>query len=590
MGKQEANAQPEVDNFIHNRTVVGNSYFKIYHKTWEEWVDRRIPIKNKEGKTYKWEIKTEKHKFEKGVIENIPDIDDILLPSYAKNIQELPFFIHRLHLDGEQVLDYVHRKVFRPANPDSYKNKLFAYAYSEKERILGKEKLEQLKISEDTINTNDVRRLSITLYEWYGYFTKNRKTEKYRFIVDLKNNELLNGKPLRKINRSGRIPFVGRGLSCEPGQLRSASLMQIIAPIVNAFNNVFNQKSDFQYVTNCPFGFYKPEEGYTKAEYKLTPLVLYPVDDPTKVNIPNIQRNMAWAESDIRILFEVLERLTGAATYFAIGQQRNKTLGQDILVDKQSETRFGLWVARLQQDICEAIGMWFELYQDYPPKNLAEKILGEDGKQIFANLSIDDLRGNVDVQMTPDTVAGSKIYQKQLQLQTFQIAQQMIWFNPQLNPHGNWALCADTLKILNNWTDNDIKKYFPEQPRAEFDNAELENEWIKFMNGEDFIPPEGETALALRHLSGHTKQKNEKYQDLPEEYKANFDAHLFKTLVNAMVFIKKVQEEQVANVLASKAITSGQARQMPNQEQILPQNAPERQNNGIPGVMPGVNQ
>jgi hypothetical protein len=185
---------------------------------------------------------------------------------------------------------------------------------------------------------------------------------------------------------------------------------------------------------------------------------------------------MAWAESDMRILFEVLERLTGAATYFAIGQQRNKTLGQDLLVDKQSETRFGLWVSRIMEDICEAIGMWFELYQDYPPKGLAERVVGQDGKKLFPNLSTDALQGDTVVQMTPDTVAGSKAYRKQLQLWAFQAGQQTIWLNPQINPRGNYELTADTFKELLGLSDNEVERYLGEKPKAKFDATELDNE------------------------------------------------------------------------------------------------------------------
>lgn len=583
MGKQEANMQPQADSFIHNRIVVGNSFFKIYRKEWEEWVDKRIPVKNKKGNTYKYEIKTEKKKFVKGVIENIADIDDILMPSYGMNIQDAPFFIHILHLDGESVLDYIKRKIFVPVDAEAYKKKLHNHAYQEKERTLGKEKLEQLKISESTIVDDDVRRIPVDLYEWYGYYTKDRRTEKYRFIVDLTNNEVLSGKPLRKINRSGRIPFAGGGLTTEPGQLRSISLMQIIAPVVNAFNNVFNQKSDFQYVTNCPFGFYNPDEGFTKQIFDLEPLKCYPTEgDPSKaVYIPNIQRSMAWAESDLRILFEVLERLTGAATYFAVGQQRNKTLGQDLLVDKQSETRFGLWVSRIQSDICEAIGMWFELYQDFPPKGLAERVVGTDGKKLFPNLSIDSLRGDTAVQMTPDVVAGSKMYKKQLQLKAFEIGQNMIWLNPQVNPHGNWNFCADTLKEVLNFSDQDIKRYFPEQPKAKFDEAELGNEWYRFMNGEDFDPPEGETALALQHLIGHKKQEEEKLHELAEEYRPNFKAHIFKTEVNAMKFIQNVQQEQMINKVASSMIMNKENVGQPNQP---PQPQPAQPNQPVTPV------
>jgi len=592
MGEQEAKAFPEVDGFIHNRIVVGSSFFKIYRKVWDEWVDKRIPVKNKKGNTYKYEIKTEKVRLEKGIIENIPDIDDILMPEYGKNIQDLPFFIHILHLDGEKVLDYIKRKVFIPSDVEKYKEKLHNHAYSEKERTLGEEKLKHLGIISTNITDLDVRRLPITLYEWYGEYTKNGRTEKFRFIIDVENDEFLSGKPLRKINRSGKIPFVGGGLCNEPGQIRGISLMQIIEPVINAFNCIFNQKSDFQYVTNCPFGFYTPSEGYTQAKFELEPLIMYPTDDPSKINIPNIQRSMAWAESDMRILFEVLERLTGAASYFSSRTNQSKTLGQDLLIDKNSETRFGLWVSRTQKDVCEAIGMWFELYQDYPPKGLAERVIGEDGTKIFPNLSIDSLRGDTAVQMTPDTVAGSKAYRKQLQMWAFSTGQQMIWLNPQINPQGNWNLCADTMKEMLNLSDNEVRRYLGEQPKSKFNEAELNNEWYRFMNGEDFNPPEGETALALQHLEGHTKQKEEKYHLLDEEYRPNFDAHLFKTMINAMNFIKGVQQEQMANRMASQAIMQGggqSGQNMPIQPPNAQSGAPVGQPGATPGAMPGVN-
>lgn len=557
MGKHEANAKPEVDDFIHNRIIVGGSFAKIYRKTWDEWVDSRIPKKRKSGETYAYDIKTAKKPFTKGVIENIDNIDDILIPEYGKKIQELPFFIQRLHLDGEEVLNNIDKKVFIPVNVEEYKKKLRTHAWKKKESEIEKERRDQLGITEVSITDLDVRRLRITVYEWYGYYTINKRRERFRIRVDLENEEFLSGKPVREINRSGKIPFVGGSLMKEPGQIRGDSLMKLIASLINAFNNIYNQKSDFQYVTNCPFGFHVPDEGYTKQVYELEPMKSYPVSGPEAskgVYFPNLSRSMAWAEADIRILFEVLERLTGAASYFLTTQTKQGTLGRDIMVEEKGETKFGLWVGRIQEDISEAISMWFELYQDFPPKNLAERILGEDGKQIFRNLSIDSLRGDADVQMTPDPVAGSKAFRRQLQLHIFQMGQNMIWLHPQVNPKGNWNFCADMFKGIAGMTETEIKRYLGPEPKSEFDEAELDNEWNRFMNGEDFKPPEGETALSLQHLKGHMKQKAEKYDKLDEEYRPNFDSHLFITMVNFQKFMANAQRDIVVNRMASNEI------------------------------------
>ena len=586
MGQHEANAQPEVDQFIHNRVVLGFSMFKIYRKTVPQWIDRRIPKRDKEERVTGYDIKTEKVTFQRGIIENIPDIDDILMPEYGKDIQDLPFFIQRLHLDGEKVLELLDRKVFKPNDIEKYKKALYNHAFNEKKRILSEAKLKQLGItSADNFSDLDIRRTNITLHEWYGMVTKGKKTEKYRIIVDITNDTFLSGKPVRKINRSGKIPFAGGSLYKEPGMTRGESLLNVIAPVINAFNNVFNQKSDFQYVTNCPFGFYNPDEGYTQQTFELEPMVAYPVAGKPSDNVyfPNIQRSMAWAESDIRILLEILERLTGAASYFSVAKSQNKTLGQDLLVDKQSETRFGLWVSRIIHDITEAIGMWYELYQDYPPKGLAERVIGKDGKKLFPNISVETLMGDPNVQMAPDVVSGSRAFKRQLQMQVFQAAQGMIWLNPQVNPGGNWELCADTLKEIAQITDNDIKRYFPEKPKAPYNEEDIEREWRQFMNGEDFDPPEGETQIAMEHLMGHIKQKEEKYHELDEEYRGNFDAHLFKTGINVMKFMQNVQKEQMANRLAATAIMSGQGQpQGPGQ--------PQPSQPGQPSAMPNLVQ
>jgi hypothetical protein len=133
-----------------------------------------------------------------------------------------------------------------------------------------------------------------------------------------------------------------------------------------------------------------------------------------------------------------------------------------------------------------------------------------------------------------------------------------------------------------NLSDNGVVRYLGERPKANFDKAELDNEWYRFMTGEDFDPPEGETSLAMQHLEGHLKQKEEKYHLLDEEYRPNFDAHLFKTGINAMKFMKNVQTEQAATALASQMIMEKEARGVPTVNPMQPQNPM----NGQPPVNP----
>jgi hypothetical protein len=93
------------------------------------------------------------------------------------------------------------------------------------------------------------------------------------------------------------------------------------------------------------------------------------------------------------------------------------------------------------------------------------------------------------------------------------------------------------------------------------------------MNGEDFDPPEGETMLALQHLQGHMKQKEEKYDQLSEEHRPNFDAHLFKTIINYMKFIRNIQQETISNAMAGNMIMNQPQQpqgQVPAQTPVAP--------------------
>ncbi len=209
VGKVEADTFPEVDDFVRNRVSQGFSVFKIFWKVWYEWIDKRIPKKNG-GYT----IKTEKKRFEKGLIENISHLEDIIMPEYGKRIQDLPWFIEIIHKTSDEIPDLIERKIFRISDKD-FIDKVKGLIADEKKKPLSEEKRKELGIADVTLG--DMRVFPVDFVEWYGTYTKNGKTEKYRFIVEEQTRTLCAGKPLRKITRTGKIPYVGGPLIRLPG-------------------------------------------------------------------------------------------------------------------------------------------------------------------------------------------------------------------------------------------------------------------------------------------------------------------------------------------------------------------------------------
>ena len=558
LGPMESNLFPAANDFIQNRITQGFSVFKVYWKVWYEWVDKRIPKYSNRmlglGKKQflGYDVKTEKKRFEKCVIENIPNVEDILTPSFGGKIQDLSHFIEVIHLNGEDILDYADRNIFVNVD-EKYIEQLKGACFDERIKVLGKEKAQALGIvTPSDIQTSDLRQFPVDIYEWYGKYKKNGKTEKFRFAVEPIREKLLAGKPLRKVPgcRNGKIPFVGGVLRRVPGQVRGESLPTLTADICNAFNNVYNQKSDFQYVENCPFGFHKPDENYDKQVFELEPGVSYPSEDPKSVNFPNLSRDMAWAESDINILFQMIERVTGAASYFQSRETQSGTLGQDLLIEKNMDTRFGLWVRDLVSDISEVATMHLNMYQDCAPTTLGERVIGEDGDKLFPNLSVETLRGGYDVYFSPDIVAGSKMFEKQLAMFMLQSMPQNIWLSPQINPRGNWQATVDSYKKIG---FTGIEEYMPPKPPAELGMSnEVNKIWGQFMQGE--IPEVNEGSNLLELAVGLAKKASEDYYKLDEEYKPNFDNYMFKLQIAMRQQMKQMQEQQMADQMASKII------------------------------------
>lgn len=553
LGRAESNVTEDVDDFIHNRITQGFSVFHVYWKHWYQWIDRRIPVKNAKADTVRYDIKTEEIRFEKGIIENISNVEDFLTPAFGKKIQDLPHCIHVLHLTGQDIMDYVDRGIFVNANENMIKS-LKATAYDYRIKLLGKEKAFQLGIkTPDDISNDDLRVFPIDVFCWYGMYEKNGRKERYRFHVEPITETFFAGKPLRKVPgcRTGKYPFVGGPFIRRPGFLRGKSLPRLVMNIMNALNNIFNQKTDFQYVENIPFGFFKPDENFNKQTFEIRPGVVFPSEDPANVNFPVMNRNMAWADHDIQLLLELLERMTGAASYFMSNSKGvSGTATRDAIINEKSETRFGIWVRRIGDDIAEAIDMWVSMYQDCCPPGLAERVIGDDGKKLFPNLSIEDLQGNYTAYMAPDILSGSKTMKKQIFGIAYQMAQTNPWFNPQMNPRGHWQMTADTFK---NMGMMNVEDYMPPKPPVPPGDVTLvERIWSEFTHGDTpELDPKQDNMMIMQALTAKIATD---FYKLDEEYRPNVMGYMIKLRVAAMQQLKDAQEQQIAQAHAAAII------------------------------------
>ena len=581
LGPQEADVHDDIDDFIHNRITQGVSYLKIGWKVWYKWMDRRIPKFLGEGpgkKFTKYEIKTEEVRFERGYIENIDDVSDLIYPTAGDNLQTKDHLIHRIRTTADKVIERGGSKEYMNVDAE-YKKKLRKQYYDTSLNTLKDVKLDQLGIkSSDDVTDDLMKNFEVTLFEWYGLHKKEKgNEEEYRFIVDVNNMTFLAGKPLRKINRKAKRPFVGGGLIRRPGIVQGKSLPRLIADPVNAFNNVYNQKSDFQYVQNCPYFFYDPNDPLVKTVYVLRPGRGYPAENPDKIKFNNNASSMAWAQQDYELLFQVIERLTGAASYFMSNKQGvSGTATRDAIINEKSETRFGLMVKRLIKDISEAITMFVNQYQDWAPPGLGERVLGDNGKQLFPNMSVETLMGDYDAYISPDIIAGSKTLEREIALWGLEALTMSPWFDPTVNPRGNWELYNNAAKRMG--MDN-IDGMMPPKPMAAWGQLEVvSSKWNQIKQGEIPEIKPGDDIMAL--FMGFTDLKTTKYDELEEEYQPVFDQFFFKVSVGMFQQVKKMQEEKMATAIAMQHINQNPIPKAPSK----PVPAPIDRGPGAPAI------
>lgn len=566
LGEKEADFQPEVEDFIHNKVTQGISYFYTHWVVKYVMVDRRIPRYDPVNpkKVLDYEIKTELVRFERGVIENISDVSDLIFPEHGKTLQDKHHLIHRLHMTAKDLIDGGKNGTYVDVD-EEFVGKLKKYCFDNSLKLIGEQKLSEMGIAKvEDISDDSLEIFPIEVFAYYGTIAKeNGYEEEYRILFEPQTKKFLSGKPLRKINRRVKRPFVGRPLIRKPGIVQGKSLPRLIGDAVNAFNNVFNQKTDFQYAENCPSGSYNPDEAFKDQEQDLVPGVMYPTADPDSVVMHKTQRSMAWAQIDYEILLEIIERLTGAASYFMSNQKGvSGTATRDAIINEKSETRFGSMVNRIILDIVEAITMWVEMYQDWAPPSLGERILGDNGKKLFENFSPETIRGGYEATISPDIISGSKTLEKEIAMAAFELLVQSPWMNPMMNPKGSWKLTVDTAKkigLLN------ADKYMLPEPDANFvDLNVVKDKWSQIKQGTTPELKPGEDIMSV--FMGLSELNETKREELDPEYQPLLDAFLFTLNVSMMKEMQRLMNEAQANRMAMGMVNDVEQGRMRKQD------------------------
>ena len=509
------------------------------------WIRKTVYINErtmtKEG-TIKYK-KAEKHIHEDGFIENIHDVDDILCPDYGSNINDLDHFTVINHMTLADVEGYAETGQF--INVDE----AFKEAMKGKTNEQGKNT--QKGVKDDTQGIAPSKRInkdasSIDIYESYRYFKKDERNEKYRFYVEKETRKFLGGKPLRDIVPSARLPYIVVPFDVIPGKIRSLSLIKKIKDLTDQINCIYNQNTDYQYVQNCPSYVASSSDTHIKGRVTVSPGDIVKSSNPDQFKLLTHQASFAWADNMLNFLLAQLEKRSGQAGQFLTNDSKKATATRDVIVDENSKVRQGLEVSAIISAFSEALNLLLEQYQYFAPATLGTRILGKNGKQLFANFKPADIMGRYDIKISEDIVGGNQAYKSNLAIKKLELGMTDPFVMN--NPNGLWQLFNDTYRDLG--VENPDKYQTKQPPSQDKLMEEVEDEFFRIQQGDVFEPPEGKSAQAAIHLPQHMRQREEQGYLLDEKALAELDRHILLTMKNVQMFQEELQNEQISNDLA----------------------------------------
>jgi hypothetical protein len=524
---------------ITNTVQTGIAFLKIGWKRESKYINERT-VDEKGNVSYEYGKKVI---HEDGFIENVADVDDILCPDYGEDINDLDHFIVINHMTVADLEAYKERGQFINVTDDlkkANKGKVNEQGIDSQKGVKDEQQgiIPQSREKESASN--------VDIYEYYGYYKKNGKNEKYRFYVELETATFLGGKPLRDIVPSARLPYVAVPFDIIPGRIRSLSLIKKTKDITDQINCIYNQNTDYQTIQNNPAFVGSSSDTKIKGRTEVSPGDFVKSGDPSNVRALTHQASFSWADSQFNFLLSQLEKRTAQPGLFQTADSKKTTATRDVIVDENSKVRQGLEVSAVISAFSEALNLLLEQYQYFAPPTMGTRVLGKDGKKLFDDFKPADILGRYDIKIAEDIVGGNRAFKANLAMKRLEIGLQDPFVKN--NANGMWQLFNDTYRDLG--IDNPDKYQAKQPPSDDKISDEVEDEFFRMQQGDEIDPPEGKSAQALVHLQEHTKQRIEQAYQLDEKALEELDRHILITMKNVQDFQQEMQNEQISNELA----------------------------------------
>lgn len=385
---------------------------------------------------------------------------------------------------------------------------------------------------------------------------------------------------LNEIFRHGERPIDITGYAIREDSIFSVGICELLSQIQNEINILHNQFINYNTSATIPFGFARKDSSFgsslEKKELVLKPMTLFFVDDPNDIKFPYVPSNQNWNIQDINILQTQAQDAIGSNDLMRGRQQYSRTpVGATLKLLAEANIRVKQGLKRYNRAFKEHLKKIYQLQRDYGAEKQTFRIIGEDGKFMFEEISREDLKILPDFELGTSIDNLNKVF---MQEKLMMLVQTMV--TPTLmqmgimQPHNVYALLE---KLLWTYDIKDYQKIMTKPPINELIPQKEEN--IKMMQGEYVdVNPLDDHVVHYHELKDFIDSS--RFGLVDAEYIPYFTSHLQKHLLAIQQIQARQQQEQQQQEQSQAGIPK------PNMETQRPKVNPMMPPGGTPSLNP----
>lgn len=239
-----------------------------------------------------------------------------------------------------------------------------------------------------------------------------------------RSKEMLAATYLRRRMPTGYRPYYRIDFYRRKGSTYPAGMVELLYSLSKEIDAMHNIILDVGVLTSQPFGFYRPTGSLAGENLPIEPGSLIPLDNPQgDVYFPNLGNRVSFGYQEMGFLNGIIERFMSVSdiTFGSTGSQgASRTATGTRTLVQETNANLDVVIRRMHVGWSGILKHLFALLQIKIEPGFMFRLLGDDGNDVWATITPDDIKGSYDFILEPNSANSNKQIQLDIATQIYQ--------------------------------------------------------------------------------------------------------------------------------------------------------------------------